>query len=65
VAPVRSLWSGRQQVSATVSVRPFGSDAVQWKSRPPWKMSSAMLVTVSVGLTPVQFPRFVRDERSR
>ena len=37
-------------------VSPFGFDAVQWKIRvvTGWKMSSVMLVGVSVGFTPVQ-----------
>ena len=48
---------GLVQVSVTGLVSPFGSDAVQWKIRvvTGWKMSSVMLVSVSVGFTPVQF----------
>jgi hypothetical protein len=38
-------------------VSPFGLDAVQWKICvvTGWKISSVMLVSVSTGLTPVQF----------
>lgn len=52
-----SVLAVRQQVSVTGLGSPFGSDAVQWKIRvvTGWKMSSVMSVSVSVGLTPVQF----------
>ena len=37
-------------------VSPLGLDAAQENSRtPPWAIVNATLVTVSVGLTPVQF----------
>jgi hypothetical protein len=44
------------QVSVTGLVNPFGFDAVQWKIRvvTGWKMSSVILVNVTVGLTPDQ-----------
>jgi hypothetical protein len=38
-----------------VPLSPFGLLAVQVKSRPPWKIFRVMFVSVSWGLTPVQF----------